>query len=68
MGDHLGRSIHTVNIAQMRGNVPCRHAFGIHGQDLIFDVGDIRLVFLYDLRFKLAFAIAWDIQIDRAHR
>ena len=42
----------------MRFNIPCRHSFGIHGQDLLLDVlTDAGLVFLQKLGLKFTFPI-----------
>ncbi len=59
MGYHLCGSIYPVYGRQVT-DIPRGggHALCIHGQHLVFDVGDICLILLYSLWFKLAFSIS----------
>ena len=42
----------------MRFNISCRHAFGVHGQDLLLNVlADAGLILLQQLGFKFTFPI-----------
>ena len=56
-----------VDILNMRLNVAGRHAFRIHGQDLLFDIlTDAGLVLFQKLRFKLPFPVTENRNLDIA--
>ena len=56
-----------VDILNMRLNVAGRHAFRIHGQDLLFDIlTDAGLVLFQKLRFKLPFSVTGNRNLDIA--
>ena len=56
-----------VDILNMRLNVTGRHAFRIHGQDLLFDIlTDAGLVLFQKLRFKLPFSVTGNRNLDIA--
>ena len=56
-----------VDILNMRLNITGRHAFRIHGQDLLFDIlTDAGLVLFQKLRFKLPFSVTGNRNLDIA--
>ena len=56
-----------INILNMLLDVAGRHAFRIHGQDFLFDIlTDAGLVLFQKLRFKLAFPVTGNRNLDIA--
>lgn len=41
-------------------DLPCCHPFSVHGYDLLIDIRDIFLAFLYHLWFKGGVTVLWD--------
>lgn len=56
MGD--GKAI---NLLDRFGNVSLAHPSGVHGNDFIFDAGDISLAFRQDLRLKRPIAVSGNL-------
>ena len=46
------RSFKAINIFDGFGNLPGSHSFGIHGNDLLINIGNIFLTFFHNLWFK----------------
>lgn len=60
--DGAVRDFDVVQFTHMAFNIICGHSFGIHGDDLFLHVlSDGILVFLDNLRFKLAFPVPGDV-------
>ena len=66
--NHLCRCIHPIDIRKVCWYVSGSHSLCIHGQNLIFNVRNICLMFFYNLWFKFTSAITGDIKINIAHR
>ncbi|CND55922.1 Uncharacterised protein [Yersinia pseudotuberculosis] len=61
-----GRHIGVIHLFEGGDDFAGGHAFGVQGQNLAVHLCDTRLIFLYQLRFKGVFAVAWRIQLDFA--
>ena len=48
----------------MGRDMPCRHAFGVHGQHLILNVCDISRILFDNLRLEFTFPVSWNIEVD----
>ena len=56
----------TVDIFDGFGYLPGRHSFCIHGNNLLIDIRNILLTFLYNLWLKCWFTVLWNIDIHAA--
>ena len=56
----------TINILQRIRNLPCGHAFGIHGNNLLVDIGDILLALFDHLRLKGRLTVLGDLNVHAA--
>ena len=52
--------LEAVDILQCFRDLPRCHPFGVHGYDLLIDIGNIFLAFLYHLWLKGGVTILWD--------
>ena len=52
--------LEAVDILQCFRDLPCCHPFSVHGYDLVIDIRDIFLAFLYHLWFKGGVTVLWD--------
>lgn len=62
------RELETINVFDSGGYVTLAHTACIHGQHLAFNGRHIALMFLYNLRFKLALTVPGDTNRDFAQR
>lgn len=60
VGDESRRNLDSVQVVPTILNLSRAHAFGIKGDDLIFNAGDVGLVLLHHLRLELPLAISGD--------
>lgn len=60
VGNLLGRELEPIDFVDGLGDVALAHAAPVHGNDFVFDFGDVALVLRDDLRLERAVAVAGD--------
>jgi len=64
LGDQVPADGHTVDLLQVRADVPGRHPSRVQGEDLLIEPLKTPLALSHDLRFKGPVAIPWRVDLD----